>query len=162
MRGLGTDFGSCIVADFSGFGVDAALGWCVVAGIVSLRGLGSDFGSRVADLVSVLGFDSVFGSCVAAGFVSVRGLDSDFGSRMVDLVSVLGSDSVFGSRVVAALVSVCDLASDLVSVRGLASAGLVVVRSRDAVLAGAAVEDLNAAGLAVAVTAERPWLTEAN
>ena len=44
----------------------------------------------------------------------------------------------------------------VVSVRGLASDGLVVVRSRDAVLAGVAVDDLNAAGLAVAVTAGRP------
>lgn len=82
----------------------------------------------------------------------MRGLGSASGSREADLVSVLGFDSVFGSRVVAGFVSV----------RGLALDGLVVVRSRDAVLAGAAVEDLNAAALAVAVMAGRPWLTEAN
>jgi hypothetical protein len=45
------------------------------------------------------------------------------------------------------------------SLRGLDS----VVRSRDSVLAGAAaVEDRKEAGLAVAVTAGRPWLTDAN
>ncbi len=60
------------------------------------------------------------------------------------------------------VVSLRGWASDLVSGRGLASAGLVVARSCDGVLAGAAVEDRNEAGLAVAVTAGRPWLTEAN
>lgn len=125
---------SRVVADFSGFGVGAALGWYVAAGFVSVRGLGSALGSREADLVSVLGFDSVFGSRVGAGFVSVRGLDSAVRARVF---------------------------ADFVSVRGLASDGLLVVRSRDAVLVGAA-EDLNVAAFVVAVTAGRPWLTEAN
>ena len=71
MCGFGTDFGSCIAADFSGLGLGAALGFWVAAGFVSVRGLGSALGSRLADLASVLGFDSVFGSRVVAGFVSV-------------------------------------------------------------------------------------------
>ena len=69
------------------------------------------------------------------------------------VASLRGLDSVVRSRV----------STDFVSVRGLVSDGLLVVRSRDSVLAGAAaVEDRKEAGLAVAVTAGRPWLTDAN
>ncbi len=95
----------------------------------------------------------------------MRGLGSDLGSRVAAecVASLRGLDSVLRSCVLAELVSVRGLASDLVSVRGFASEGLLVARSRDSVLAGAAaVEDRKEAGLAVAVTAGRPWLTDAN
>jgi hypothetical protein len=170
---------SCVAGGFDAVGgllsvwaSPAGFDSCVAAGFDSVRGLATGFVSVRAVLLSVRGSAAGFGSCVAAGFDSVRGLAAGFVSVRA-VLSVRGSAADFDSCVVAGFDSVRGLAAGFVlpvfvcvarevsDVREDAAL-LAVARSEAGAFAATTPVPLNSPGFAVAATAGRPWLTEAN